>query len=267
MIIGSHAVYFRYDPSEDVIEVIQGGVRTWGNLLIVRHQTRVAPEDLTWESPGFTDSIIKKSTTMSGAEVKNASSDSDESDIESVDSVEGITQHLSNMRANSAPVAAPRRRVRTRGRINYSSQPVQLPRTINSPIQNDSELEAPMMTGPATTQQVSDTELWGLLNKLGWVDKDEIVRTPRYIANRIPLKQHRRNLYGGMLRLTEPLSNAFLNVGAYEALNVEARNNFLFHVIGKGQDFYTFSMASPEIASYLFEGKVQNLYSFLKQLI
>lgn len=232
MIIGSKEVYFRYDPSENLFGVIPKEFKCCYNPnLQPIYMSRDASEDLTWINQGFTDFIINKS-------IEPKTTESNPKLTRSTNQVCDNLVRQSHSLSRSAPQEI----------VTELTEPVST-------------------TSPETTQQSFDNDIWKLINKIAWVDKDEIVRTQQYIDQKIFIKEQRRDLYRGMLRFAEPLADKFLNLDVYEALNEEEKNNFLFHVIGKGSVFYNFSLSSPDIALYLFNGQIQNLYSFLKELI
>lgn len=228
MIIGTTSLYLRYDPAEELNGVVPGAIRSWGSQNNNTYTTRGAPEDLPWETRGFIDKLIKSSTRP-----KN---DDNDNELKSDDSDEELVERLSNVRVT--------RRVRSR-----------------SPVPVD---ETPFRVEPATTDQVSDVRVWQLVRNLGWVDRDEIVRTQRYVFNRMNRKNDRRELLGGMLRLIAPLQAVFEDIAALSDLPDEDQMNFFGHVIGKGEDFYKFVLQCPDVSMYLFNGKVQNLFTFLR---
>ena len=252
MIIGSKSMYFKHDPDDEMEGVILPiSLFNRGNDINTR-LTRIAQEELPWTTPGFTTSIIRKSTIQKGTEIKI-----DEPDVIN------ITSFIPEVRSNQYIAILRETASRLRQVLNIN------PNTSNNRVaeSNNADNDTDSSDTDSSDSDSSDTNLWNLVDALEWVDKDEIVRNPRYVYNRITIKKSRQTLFNGMLRLSEALSNVFLNVSAYEELNIEDRNNFLFHVIGKGKDFYKSSMEFPEISLYLFEGKVQNLYSFIKQSI
>ena len=117
---------------------------------------------------------------------------------------------------------------------------------------------------PASVEQISDKRVWQLVRYLGWVDRDEIVRNQTYVTNRMHRKQDRRDLLSGMLRFIEPLKEVFTDISALTELPDEDQMNFFCHVIGKGEDFYKFVLQCPDVSLYLFNRKVQNLFTFLR---
>lgn len=253
MIIGTKRVYFRYDPSEELYGVVPGVERRgWNSSAITNIPTRKAPDDLDWCSAGFTDAIIKKSTSSKNSELNVVEENKSDSEVEEI-TPNDIAQFLANDRARRNN----RRRSFRRRRIQRPSQEVS--------DSESSDVESDVRESePATTIQVPDDHVWNLISRLGWVDRDEIVRHIGYLRNRIDL-QGRRDLLGGMLRLMIPLTEAFSDIAPVQALNEESQKNFFFHLIGKGQHFYEFVLQTPDISLYLLENKVQDLYSMLVQ--
>ena len=228
MIIGKNEVYFRHDNNDELFGVVPGACGNWGSGRST-YVSRTAPEEVNWNSSRFLDRLIEKSTTRSGKTVKfdensESKSESDENSESNSESDEDVRQ------------------LRNTG----------VSRNLRMPIV------------PASSDQVSDARVWELIQQLGWVDQDEMVRTKRYVMNKFP-KLVRRELIEGMLRFIPSLQEVFADIAVLQELPEENQMNFFFHLMGKGKQFYQFTLTSPEISLYLlFDNRVQNLFTFLR---
>jgi hypothetical protein len=246
MIIGTKKVYFRYDRKEDVFGVIPGSEGwNWSNRINRKtaYLTRAASEDLNWTAPGFTNRLINDSTGDSVVEEFKESA------------AVPMTELLA--RTSISPVSTVQ--------ISQSHSPSSIREDSDiEPVLESDDSDIGVNVAPAISGSVSDARFWELISVLGWVDRDEIVRTSRYLQRRHN-QRNRRDLFGGMLRFIIPLREKFADIAPFQNLSRESQMNFFYHLIAKGQGFYEFTLEDPIISMYLFENKVQNLYTFLRQ--
>jgi hypothetical protein len=117
------------------------------------------------------------------------------------------------------------------------------------------------MHSVAPESEISDDDVWQLTNRLRWVDRDEIERSPEYIANILD-RDECSTFHSGGLRLAMKLEPIFAVNPAFATLSSAEKKDLLFHIVGKGLHFYTFVLQCPDVAMYLFENKWQPLYTW-----
>ncbi len=99
------------------------------------------------------------------------------------------------------------------------------------------------------------------LQSLHWRDKDEQIMNANVLKrwNDKTLK----STYTVMEKLAEDLYNAVASInGSVDALSDEEKNNFLFHVIAKGNIMYYQSIAEPGFCLYMLD-QYQPLYTYM----
>lgn len=109
-------------------------------------------------------------------------------------------------------------------------------------------------------------QLWALVQRLNWRDRDEQVRTEAFVKTTIEDPIMRAALAKKMLTLMGSLQSKFENLAEFNALPQDRKYAFLSHIIAKGKEFYQAVMIEPVFAQYLLSNppKYQDLYGFLK---
>ena len=280
MIISSQKVYFKHPPTNNHIyyNYLVHGINRYSTTPISDNgiPVRVAEEEMSWSQQNI-QAIVKRSTST---EVKD--------DSRPVEALSASRERTSDS-ANPASAIPRRRAARLRVRnvvqppaprplsprtvalplaLPLAPRPVSASTAAPRPVSASTAAPRPpvkISLAPASTAEVPDERVWSLVETLGWVDSDEIKRTSSYIKNRIP-EESRSDLLRGMMRFKQTLEESFTTIPLYEALGEEEKNNVLFHIIGKGREFYNYAKQYPTITLYLFEGKYQNLYTMLRSL-
>ena len=110
---------------------------------------------------------------------------------------------------------------------------------------------------------INADNIYNYLNLLQWRDKDEQIMTIKNIK-KID-KVHINGIINTMKILSIDLRKAIDNkTGALGSMSEEECNNFLFHIIAKGQQFYFETIADPEFCLYLLD-QYQPLYTYLME--
>jgi hypothetical protein len=107
-------------------------------------------------------------------------------------------------------------------------------------------------------------KLFTLLESINWCDKDERIMTMRNIKNLTTANFEW--LIPTMINLADKLYCVVQRAtGSVDYLDSDEKYNFLFHVMGKGEQFYNNSIIDPSFCTYLLPDEYQPLWSFIKQ--
>ena len=137
--------------------------------------------------------------------------------------------------------------------------------SLNSSINAASESLANYESSPVHKNKYPMVEntLFEKLQILRWADKDE-VRMTKTSLNKFS-EEIISGMYHLMTSMAERLREAIgLKTGVLENMNESGRNNFLFHAIAKGRDFYYQSLADPEFCLYLVDNW-QPLHTYMSE--
>lgn len=119
--------------------------------------------------------------------------------------------------------------------------------------------------GVVGLSQSDISETFEELKLLKWRDADE-QHLKRHALDTIGANAVRK-IFPIMERLAVDLANAInATTGSLEAMSLEDRNNYLFHIIAKGETMYYSSIADPDFCSYLVD-QYQPLYTYMKSYI
>ena len=226
-------MYFHYDPAVGLRGNYPSIDQGPGRPISVRK----ARQGLNWKNPNFVEAIIDRSRG-----------------------------HVDEVKDQALPMIMPResedRSSASESDRDEPSNPRRAAILYDSGRDSDSGRDEPTKPVPVS---IPDESVWQIINHLRWVDQDEIERSPEYVANALS-PDERFTLYNGGLGLAQRLSLVFESTPAYIALDDISKKNVMFHIIGKGQDFYKFVLECPDVAMYIFDNKWQPLYTWLRQL-
>ncbi len=263
-------IYFRYDHAEG----LRGGTykNTYHTDPAITAPSRKAPQELAWRNSRFIDAVINRSRAERGADDGRQDGDEKQSDNErrgddgdeshseakldnGSDSDSSDTdESVSGDNDDSSREPAPRRF------LSHASQQIREAR--NQYVRSLPKSQVFPMNSVVPESEISDDDVWQIADRLRWVDRDEIERSPEYIAN-VLSPDDCAVFYSGGLRLAMKLEPVFADNPAYAALGITEKKDLLFHIMGKGLYFYTFVLQCPEVALYLFENKWQPLYVWI----
>lgn len=194
-----------------------------------RRVSRIACESMDWNNRHYVDSVIVRShearTLQRPVDPTNA--------------------------AEVPPTRAPRR-----------------PDTHTRPKRQITKAPARAMAAPPAAAEEDDddeTRIWDIIHRLDWQDRHEMFITQDYLEHRLDRKTRAYLLHAGA-KYAKTLARVFeaARIPEYQSLvDSDQKNNILFHIIGKGREFYEFTMQCPDIATYLFDNKWQPLYTML----
>jgi hypothetical protein len=118
---------------------------------------------------------------------------------------------------------------------------------------------------PEPSNQMSEDRVFDLLSALRYCDRDEKVLNEK-ILNNIP-REELPMLFEAMKKMAASLRTTLATqTGAVESMDETTRNNYLFHIIAKGRDFYLQTIVDAEFASYLIDN-TQDLYEFMERRV
>lgn len=104
--------------------------------------------------------------------------------------------------------------------------------------------------------------LFAWIDKLRWCDRDERIMNinVKPTLTKVNLIKH----YNTMKNLAEQLKTTIdSKTGVFSDMDDKTAYNFLFHIIGKGQNFYHAAILEPSMVLYLLPNGYQNLYDFM----
>lgn len=104
--------------------------------------------------------------------------------------------------------------------------------------------------------------LFAWIDKLRWCDRDERIMNinVKPTITKVNLIRH----YSTMKNLAEQLKTTIdSKTGVFSDMDDKTAYNFLFHIIGKGQNFYHAAILEPSMVLYLLPNGYQNLYDFM----
>lgn len=135
-------------------------------------------------------------------------------------------------------------------------------------ISDDIDTQTDSVTPPKLRRKssnISTDEVFALLEKLQWRDKDEYIMKPETLLNKINANKI-ISMYPIMKDLASDLNTALQNTKLLPPnITEDELNNFLFHVIAKGKDMYYNTIADPEFCLYMLE-QHQPLYTWMKKI-
>ena len=114
------------------------------------------------------------------------------------------------------------------------------------------------------TEEITINQLFKQLTALRWCDRDERKLT----ANSLNVLniQTLRTIVPTMDKLAIELTRSISNeTRVLDNMNAEEKNNFLYHIIAKGREFYFSVVTDPEFCLYLLDDQYQPLYSFITE--
>ncbi len=119
---------------------------------------------------------------------------------------------------------------------------------------------------------IDDAKFWDTYVKpLNWRESDESKRTKTYVLAALPSDRKRAELRAAITSLVAPIKVGLADNPEFTELIPNAQNNFLAHIIGKGEGFYNMVVECPMLALYLLEKnpatrepKYQNLWDYLE---
>jgi len=111
-----------------------------------------------------------------------------------------------------------------------------------------------------------ETSLFTWLNTLNWRDKDEQHMSETKFRNIKKSTLHK--YYDIMLRMADDLYNTIeTQTGALSSMSRKDRYNLLFHIMGKGEQFYLMTITDPMMSLYLIPDQYQPFYTYMKNVL
>lgn len=111
----------------------------------------------------------------------------------------------------------------------------------------------------------NEEKFWNYIQKLSWRDKSEAKCSDNNLMNLT------RNDLNFVVHNIDIYASALLDVMNSDIMidfNEEKKKNILYHIIGKGSQFYHACIIDPEFCSYIIgENEFYPLYSYMKPYI
>ena len=108
--------------------------------------------------------------------------------------------------------------------------------------------------------------IWPIIGKLMWCDKDDGIMTERsikYRLNRVEIEFLRDNI----TKYVNNLVSAFSSLNLFQDMSKEEVLNFMYHIIAKNKDYYNAVLEMPILALYLIDDyQYQPLYTLITTL-